>query len=265
MRRATFADAAIGEGAAALNRVFKNYLVPITFSSEQLHLHMSYNDVDATRSPMWFDDNGQVLAAALLAIRGKRGWIGGFGVAPEYRGQGYAKQLLEHVVDTARDRGLESIALEVLRDNAPAIALYRAGGFAIVRELRSFEMLLEDAVMPPGYVHAPPQHFIDEPDGVRPSWQRERATLRNGAVSTAVANEAGTYAVYRFNSQTAQVLKVQASGAADLSTLAHAVAAGRPFQSVMVLNEPAESAIVDHALAAGWNEPFKQYEMVLEL
>lgn len=265
MRRATFADAALGEGAAALNRVFQHYLVPITFTPEQLHLHMSYNDVDAACSPLWFDDEGRVLAAALLGVRGKRAWIGGFGVAPEYRGQGYAKQILEHVVDLAKQRGLKSIALEVLRDNTPAISLYRGGGFKIVRELRSFETLLEDAAMPDGYVHASPQQFIDEPDTIRPCWQRERATLRNGAVSTGVTSETGSYAAYRFNAQTAQVFKLQARDSSDLITLAQAVAAGQQFQRVVVLNEPAESAIVDYALTAGWNEPFKQYEMLLEL
>ena len=265
MRRATFADAAIDAGAAALNRVFQKYLVPITFTSEQLHLHISYNDVVADSSPMWFDDEGRVLAAALVGIRGNRGWIGGFGVAPEYRGHGYAKHLLESIIAIARDRGLESVALEVLRDNIPAISLYRAGGFRIVRELLSFETRLENAAMPDGYIHTSTQRFIDATDAVRPCWQRERATLRNGAVSTAVANERDTYALYRFNAQTAQVLKLHASSPADLTTLAHAVAGGRSFQSVMVLNEPAESAIVRYALAAGWDEPFKQYEMLLEL
>ncbi len=265
MRPATFADAAIGEGAAALNRVFANYLIPIAFNPEQLRLHMSYNDVDATRSPLWFDDEGRVLAAALLGVRGKRGWIGGFGVAPEYRGQGYAKQILERVIAIARDGGLESIVLEVLRDNAPAIGLYRAGGFAIVRELRSFERMLENAAMPHGYMRAPALQFIEHADAVRPCWQRERGTLRNGAVSTAVANQAGTYAAYRSNAQMAQVLKLHAAGPADLATLAQAVAADRPSQRVMLLNEPAESAIVEYALTAGWSEPFKQYEMLLKL
>src|SRR5579884_3032322 len=129
MRRATFAQAAAGEGASALNRVFERYLVPITFSSEQLHLHMTYNDVDPLASPLWYDDDGNVLAAALLAIRGKRGWIGGFGVAPEYRGHGYAAELLNALKDTARARGLTSIQLEVLTENLPAINAYLGGGF----------------------------------------------------------------------------------------------------------------------------------------
>jgi ribosomal protein S18 acetylase RimI-like enzyme len=265
MRRATFADAAVGEGAAALNRVFQNYLIPMNFSSEQLHLHMSYNDVDARRSPLWFDDEGRVLAAALLAVRGKRGWIGGFGVAPEYRGQGYAKALLEHIAHTARDLKLNSVALEVLKDNTPAIDLYRRGGFETVRELRSFESVVSGVEMPDGYVRTPPQHFVDEPDHVRPSWQREPATLHNGAVSVAVSNDAGNFAVYRFNDRLAQVLKLHARGPDDLTALSQAVAAGRPSQHVMVLNEPAESPIVDYARSAGWNEPFRQYEMMLQL
>jgi GNAT superfamily N-acetyltransferase len=237
----------------------------MTFSSEQLHLHMTYNDVDASRSPMWYDDEGRVLAAALLAVRGKRGWIGGFGVAAEQRGRGYAKQLLRQIVDIALASQLESITLEVLQDNTGAVGLYRAGGFQILRELRCFETMAPEAYMPYGYVHTPPHDFVEKPDGVRPCWQRERATLRNGAVSTAVSNEAGNYAVYRFNAQLAQVLKLHANGPEDLVSLSHAVAADGASQRVMLLNEPAESAHAEYAVSAGWNEPFKQYEMMLEL
>ena len=265
MRFITFADAAPDEGAAALNRVFQNYLVPMNFSPEHLNLHIVYNNVDPRSSPIWLDDDGSVIAAAMLGIRDKRAWVGGFGIAPEYRGKGYAKRLLEHVVETARVRGLESIALEVLEDNAPAIALYKGGGFETLRELRSFELWIEDPPLPAGYAYGAPEHYIDEPEEVRPSWQRERATLRNGAVSSAVANNSGDYAIYRFNSQLAQVLKLRAKGLEELGALAHAVAADGGARRVMVLNEPAESRLVGYALDAGWNEPFKQYEMLLRL
>lgn len=262
MRRATFADAVGGQGAAALNRVFQNYLVPMNFSAEQLELHMTYNDVVADASPLWFDDEGNVLAAALLAIRGKRGWIGGFGIAPEYREQGFAKQLLAHMISTARERDLESVALEVLQDNAPAIALYRAGGFETVRELHSFEAVLQDAAMPDGYAWTAPESVIEKPDSVRQCWQREPASLRNGAVSTAVSNEAGSYAAYRFNAHVAQVLKVHTGAPDDLTALSRAVAASLPFQRVLILNEPSDSATARHATSAGWRRPFKQYEML---
>lgn len=265
MQRSSFAQAAIGDGAAALNRVFNRYLVPITFSSEQLHLHMSYNDVDAAASPIWYDDSGKVLAAALLAIRGRRGWIGGFGVAPEHRGRGYASSLLDTLKETARERGLQSLTLEVLVDNIPAFGAYERAGFAITRKLYSFELLTEDSPMPLGFSSAVPADLIGEPDAVRPCWQRERGTLRNGAVSAGVADNRGNYALFRFNAQLTQVLKLSAGSSADLTLLGHAVAGGRPFASVMILNEPEESPITQYAREAGWEEPFTQYEMTLTL
>ena len=265
MRQASFADAATGEGASALNRVFERYLIPITFSSEQLHLHITYNDVDASASPIWYDDDGNVLAAALLAVRGKRGWIGGFGVAPEYRGQGYAIELFKAIERTARERDLESIQLEVLADNAPAIQTYKSAGFDVTRTLRSFERLIEESRKPAGFVNATPSEFIGMPDPVRPCWQRERATLRNGAVSAGVTDTQGNFALFRYNAQVAQVLKVDAHDPKSLDTLAHAIAAGRDFQSVMLLNEPEESRISDYAIKAHWSEPFVQYEMMLRL
>lgn len=265
MRSASFAQAAIGQGASALNRVFERYLVPITFSSEQLHLHMTYNDVDAAASPIWYDDEGNVLAAALLAIRGKRGWIGGFGVAPEHRGRGIAAELLAAVQSAARDLGITSIQLEVLTDNLPAFNLYRNAGFEVTRTLRSFERLIEAAGKPGDFVTAAPEDFFDLPDAAAPCWQRERRTLRNGAVSTAVADEHGNYALFRYNTQAAQVLKLDASDAVRLDDLAHAISAGRAFQSVMLLNEPDESPLAGYARTAHWSEPFVQYEMRLRL
>lgn len=263
MRRATFADAPASQGAAALNRVFQNYLVPMNFSPEQLHLHMTYNDVDAGASPVWSDEQGSVVAAGLLAIRGKRGWIGGFGVAPEYRGKGYARQLLTHMIDAGRERALETIALEVLQENTPAIGLYRSGGFEVVRELYSFEAELTEASMPDGYVQTTPEPFIEEPDEVPQCWQRQQATLRNGAVSTAVSDESGNFAAYRSNAQVAQILRIRANSSKKLTTIVHAVAAAQQIQRIMILNEPADSPIVRYATSAQWKRPFTQYEMLL--
>jgi len=265
MRRSSFAQAAIDEGAAALNRVFKDYLVPIAFSAEQLHLHMSYNDVDPSLSPIWFDDAGAVLAAALLAIRGARGWIGGFGVAPEYRRRGYASALIDDIIGSARERDLQTLTLEVLCDNVPAVALYRNAGFQVTRRLLSFETLTEDALMPDGFGYVSARELIDEAEAVRPCWQREPASLRNGAGSSGVSDGNGTYALFRYNDSLAQVLKAQAQHARKFAALAVALSAGRQFRSVMLLNEPEESPLVGFAQEAGWNEPFLQYEMQMHL
>jgi GNAT superfamily N-acetyltransferase len=265
MRRVSFADAASADGSAALNRVFENYLIPIAFTPEQLDLHVLYNDIDLRQSPLWYDDEGRVVAAALVGVRESRAWIGGFGVAPEHRGLGYAKRLLEQIIVSARARGLTSIALEVLRENAPAIALYRGGGFREMRELRSFQTTLVEPSLPGGYSAIDPDRIVDEPESARPCWQRERATLRNGAVSGAVQDRHGNFAAYRSNANLAQLMKLRAAGPEELNALANAVGAERSVRSVLLLNEPAESAIARHAETAGWSRPFDQFEMLMPL
>jgi len=208
---------------------------------------------------------GAVLAAALLAIRGARGWIGGFGVAPEYRRRGYASALIDDIIGSARERDLKTLTLEVLCDNVPAVALYRNAGFQVTRRLLSFETLTEDALMPDGFGYVSARELIDEADAVRPCWQREPASLRNGAGSSGVSDGNGTYALFRYNDSLAQVLKAQAQHARKFAALAVALSAGRQFRSVMLLNEPEESPLVGFAQEAGWNEPFLQYEMQMHL
>ena len=265
MRRASFAGAAPEAAAAAFNRVFTGYLLPMSFTPEQLELHIELHDVDRSRSPLWYDDAGNVMAAALLGVRGERTWIGGFGVAPEYRGAGYAKQLLEHMIADARAHGAREMWLEVLTENAPAIALYERAGFQITRTLRSFVRSSPDGAMPPGYRYEDPDPFVDLPDDARPCWQREPRTLRHGAVTTAVAGPQGAYAVYRWNAQRAQLFKLRAHSGEQLDALVHAVAADRSISGMILVNEPADSPIAEYAAAGGWSEPFTQYEMRLAL
>lgn len=54
-----------------------------------------------------------------------------------YRGQGLGRALLDTAVDWARAVGIAKLTLGVFPGNAPAIALYRAAGFAEEGVLRS--------------------------------------------------------------------------------------------------------------------------------
>lgn len=183
----------------------------------------------------------------------------------EYRGKGLAKELAFCVIRAARDRGLETISLEVLCDNKPAVALYRKVGFEIVRKLRSFETIRGGDAKAGRFLRTEPANLIDEPEVARPCWQRESATLRNGAVSTGMNDGKGNFALFRFNTNRAQVLKIRSTDADSLNALSDAIAAEQPFQSVLVPNEPAESPLALYAEQAGWNEPFRQYEMQFKL
>jgi ribosomal-protein-alanine N-acetyltransferase len=50
-------------------------------------------------------------------------------VAPEYRGKGLSKMLMDSVLEDARKRGAETVLLEVRASNAAAIGLYEKYGF----------------------------------------------------------------------------------------------------------------------------------------
>jgi GNAT superfamily N-acetyltransferase len=57
-------------------------------------------------------------------------------VAPSARGQGVGEALVEAVITWARATGFQTLELEVIDDNAPAIALYARKGFSPTGEGR---------------------------------------------------------------------------------------------------------------------------------
>ena len=96
--------------------------------------HVARNDIDLARSPRWTVD-GALVAFALLAFRGDRAWIGGFGVVPGSRRAGMGTVCVADTLRIAREENATSVELEVLENNGPAIAIYQRGGFEQVGEL----------------------------------------------------------------------------------------------------------------------------------
>ena len=69
-------------------------------------------------------------------------------VGEDFRRRGFGRALLDAVLARARGRGAERMYLEVRRSNAPAIALYRAAGFAVCGTRRHYYALpTEDALL----------------------------------------------------------------------------------------------------------------------
>ena len=58
--------------------------------------------------------------------------------APEYRGAGIARDLLFHVIDTARSQNMRSMRLEVAENNTPAVKLYESCGFIPIIVVKRF-------------------------------------------------------------------------------------------------------------------------------
>lgn len=59
-------------------------------------------------------------------------------VRAEHRGRAIGRALLEHAFVDLKSKGARKVFLEVKRDNAPAIALYRKLGFSILNTRRAY-------------------------------------------------------------------------------------------------------------------------------
>jgi ribosomal-protein-alanine acetyltransferase len=59
-------------------------------------------------------------------------------VRQEFRARSIGRALLERAFSALRDKGARKVFLEVKRDNAPAIALYRRLGFSVLNTRRAY-------------------------------------------------------------------------------------------------------------------------------
>lgn len=228
MRQLTFADLSLPEQTDALNLVYRGYYQPFLVSQDWVAEHLRAHCIDATRSPLWLDARGGVAALSLLAVRDGQAWIGGFGVAPTYRGNRFSGPVLR---ETLKDLDGVPVQLEVLVPNVKARSTYRRGGFQVTRQL----VVLEG---PPGRADQPLM-----PAGP-PCWQRQPASLER-----------------------LQGLAWMGDGLAYRGHQLHFVGEGAVWgdlanlPNLRLVNEPADSALHHQLLGLGWREVARQYEM----
>lgn len=228
MRQITFTDLDLPQQTDALNLVYRGYDQPLQVSQEWVADHLRVHAIDAARSPVWLDGRGAVAALSLLALREGRGWIGGFGVAPAYRGNRFSGPVLR---ETLKDLDSTPVQLEVLVSNLKARATYERGGFRITRQL----VVLEG---PPG----PPDQPL-QPAGP-PCWQREPASWEQLHDLVRV----GQSLAYR-----GQQIHFVGEGA----VWGELAAQGK----LRLSNEPADSPLHRQLAGLGWREIARQYEM----
>ncbi|HCT62476.1 MAG TPA: ribosomal-protein-alanine N-acetyltransferase [Erysipelotrichaceae bacterium] len=71
----------------------------------------------------------RILAYLGLWMDEERAQITTIGVDPAHRGKGYAKALMEHMLEVCSSRGVKMYSLEVRVSNRSAISLYKRFGF----------------------------------------------------------------------------------------------------------------------------------------
>ena len=68
-------------------------------------------------------------------------------VAPEWRGKGVARVLMDHAIQMAREKGAEVLTLEVRASNVAAITLYERCGFTRTGVRSKYYEGVDDAVL----------------------------------------------------------------------------------------------------------------------
>jgi ribosomal-protein-alanine N-acetyltransferase len=89
---------------------------------------------------LWVIEHSRVgvIAYGVLWCLLDQGELANMAVAPEFLGQGLAVELLNHLLEVASNRGVESIYLEVRESNERAADLYLGFGFEEIGRRESY-------------------------------------------------------------------------------------------------------------------------------
>jgi hypothetical protein len=216
-----------------------------------------------------------------LAVREDRGWIGGVGVVPRYRGQGVGRMVMQSLIDSARHVQLATVQLEVIRDNTIAYDLYASLGFEPLRELLVFYRphILEAPPLNPDALginlrRVPSYSALDALPkliSLRRPWQREIAGLRQmtdqlEALSAwDASNELVGAAVYRAEGGQVGIMDIAyATLPIGEALLAQILNRGK-WNDVSYVNVPSDEPLLPAIIENGFQETLGQYEMLLSL
>ena len=257
-------DFSLAELAPVFTASYEGYFIPFAVDETQLGYMVEVFDLDLSRSLVAVERERPV-GLANLGRRGERTWLGGVGVVLGRRGSGIGESLTRLLLDQAREAGAREMALEVIVENAPAIALYEKLGFARTRELEVLSLAAQT-----GHSEACETDFREGlrvvaavRSGPEP-WQRADETVvnlaRRGSTPRSITVDGATAV---FTQDGDRVSLLQAAGdAAGLGALAAAL---RSRGDVSALNFPTGGPVATALRSAGATVRLRQYEMVLSL
>lgn len=172
---------------AAYNQTRVDYLIPMPMTSARLAEYIRLYDVDLEHS--WVAvDGAEVLGLAMLGVRPGRAWVTRLGVLPASRRRGTGEVLVQALLQSAAELGLALDILEVIKENAPARALFRKLGFHETREL----LVLRRPAGPPAVAPVGEAAWLEmetaldllagelDAGRIRLPWTNEIETYRNG-------------------------------------------------------------------------------------
>jgi hypothetical protein len=234
--------------------------------------HVAVNDIDLARSIVLETDDREFIGLSLLAVRGARGWIGGFGIQPKHRRRGHSSVLIRSQLAVAHGAGLGSIQLEVLMQNW-ASKTYESAGFNYTRQLFVLRGPITTTDRSPSVEIVSARVALQQIQRLRCGqiwpWQREVISIAKSLSPTAVGvvcnSEDGMTSalVCDREADAVRVLDIAGSPSAVGALLATVRDIYGDREAVLV-NEPADSELHPYLLAAGLKPVWIQREMILQ-
>src|SRR5215218_1874712 len=132
--RRPVAECIAAQVADALTKSFEGYVMPVHVTAHGYERRFRPEHVDPFASYVYFRE-ARPVAAVLVARRGWTSRIAAMAVAPEARGRGLGKLIMQDAINEAVERGDGYVLLEVFEHNDPAMKLYEGLGFSPLRSL----------------------------------------------------------------------------------------------------------------------------------
>jgi GNAT superfamily N-acetyltransferase len=251
-------------------RSFAGYFYSMAQTVQGFAARVRTEHIDLHRSVVLMTGDAPA-GEATMAIRGNRAWCGGFGILPEFRGQGLAPMLFAEFLSQARQAGTARLTLEVLTKNAPALKVYTSAGLQIQRETRLFEWLHPspaDAVIadwPKADVALVTENFR-RLHPVAPVWGRNlpgvilRAGLRQGVVE--FDGRVMGYVLFTPSEGAARIIDLAAVDTQTTAVLLRQLQAA--FTRITSIDEPADSPLTSAFDLCGFREFDRQYELAID-
>ncbi|WP_162127859.1 GNAT family N-acetyltransferase [Flavobacterium phycosphaerae] len=146
----TLENTSIDTILSTFNLAFSDYVVPMRITKEQLLHKINAENIRLDYSVGAFEDN-ELIAFILhgYTINNNKHLIynGGTGVIPSKRGNKLTALLYDYLLPKLREKQIDSVTLEVITTNKPAIVTYEKTGFKTIRTLDCFKGTIQQKVM----------------------------------------------------------------------------------------------------------------------
>jgi ribosomal protein S18 acetylase RimI-like enzyme len=255
------------------NQTRSDYLVPMPMTAADLAEYIQLYDISTPDSAVLLSE-GEFAGLGMLGLRGAQSWITRLGMIPTERRQGGARALVEALIEAAGRKGAQTIHLEVIASNPPAIELFRSFNFRPRRELLVMKRKAGPGPHADGAVRRMSRHEIITHVGSRrdpPGWKTAaRSYVNNPAVQGITLWLEGMgqgWLVYQQKKHALVRLAFETMGQHDVviqALVAHVLHAF-PTHEIEIENVSQYDVRRKALLALGFEERFRRIEMALEL